>query len=156
METPPTDSVDAITRVRRRAYPRLHRLAERFGGYVACPIHPAEYVGTVDRTLGAFGAELRRMAFRPEPIAALKYHHDGRQSAGSWVRRRSLFAPKQLHVTVFVNDARGVDTYAHWEDSWLRHPIKHYRAHGWDTGGGVDRMRSLLAHHGVPVTERTI
>jgi len=155
MKTPPTDTVDAITRLRRRTYPRLHRLAERFGGYVACPIHPAEYVGTVDRTLPAFGAELRRMAFHPEPIAALKYHRDGRQSAGSWVRRSSLLAAKQLHVTVFVSEGRGVDTYAHWEDSWLRHPIKHYRAHGWDTSGGVDRMRSLLTQHRVPFALRT-
>lgn len=143
------DPLDRLTALRRRACPVLHELAQRFGGYVQCTMHPSEYVGTVERSLDRFRSDLRSMGFRPEPIAALKCHQDGRKSAGSWVHRRSPFAKKQLHVTLFYGSDRSVDTYAHWEDSWIRHPIKHYRAGGWDTAAGVETMRALLHTHDI-------
>ncbi|WP_049923122.1 hypothetical protein [Halopiger djelfimassiliensis] len=141
--------VDRLTKVRRRAYPVLHRIAQRVGGYVECTTDPAEYVGTVEHTLGRFRTELRSMGFRREPIAALKHHRDGRMSAGSWVFRRSPLADEQLHVTVFRNGLDRIDTYAHWEDSWIRHPLDHYWCHGWDTDRGVATMRSLLRKHDI-------
>lgn len=137
-------SIDRLTAIRRRAFPTLHDVAQRFGAYVQCTMHPAEFVGTVDRSLDRFRSDLRSMGFRPEPIAALKCHRDGRKSAGSWVLRRSLLADEQLHVTLFYAGTRTIETYAHWEQSWIRHPIDHYRASGWDTTGGVETMRSLL------------
>lgn len=142
-------AVDRITAIRRRVCPVLHRIAQRFGGYVQCTMDPVEYVGTVDRRLRRFRADLREMGFRREPIAALKRHRDGRQSAGSWVFRRSLFADRQLHVTVFHAAADCVELYAHWERSWLRHPIEHYRMSEWDFEGGVETMRSFLREHDI-------
>lgn len=142
-------AIDRLTALRRRIYPALHDVADRFGGYVQCTMHPSEYVGTVDRSLERFRSDLRSMGFHPEPIAALKCHRDGRQSAGSWVQRRSPLAPKQLHVTVFRASDTAVEAYAHWEHSWIRHPIKHYRASGWDTTRGVRAMRSILRAHDV-------
>lgn len=145
--------IDRLTRLRRRTYPVVHRVVRKVGGYAQCTMDPSEYVGTVDRTLDSFKTELRHMEFQREPIAAIKRHSDGRQSAGSWVRRQSLWADKQLHVTVFRNGGDGIDTYAHWEDSWIRHPIQHYRSHNWDTVSGVKKMRSLLTGHGIPFVQ---
>jgi len=145
--------IDRLTQLRRRTYPTVHRIAQRIGGYAQCTMDPSEYVGTVDQTLGSFRSELRQMEFRRGPTAAIKRHSDGRQSAGSWVRRRSLWADKQLHVTVFRNGTDRIDTYAHWEDSWIRHPIRHYQSHNWDTVSGVKMMRSLLTGRGVPFVQ---
>ncbi|GAB3672806.1 hypothetical protein [Halopiger thermotolerans] len=149
------DSVDRLTALRRRVCPVLHEIAGRFGGYVQCTMHSAEYVGTVERTLDRYRTDLREMGFRPEPIAALKCHRDGRKSAGSWVFRRSLFADEQLHVTLFRAGTNAIETYAHWEYSWIRHPIDHYRVLVWDTVRGVETMRSLLRTHGIPFRTTT-
>ncbi|OIB58104.1 hypothetical protein [Natrialba sp. SSL1] len=147
------ERLDRLTALRRRVCPALHDVAQQFGGYVQCTMHPSEYVGTVDRSLEQFRTDLRSMAFRPEPVAALKRHRDGRQSAGSWVHRHSLLAEKQLHVTLFFAGESSVETYAHWEHSWIRHPIDHYRASGWDTSAGVETMRTLLRTHGISFRE---
>ncbi|WP_408959387.1 hypothetical protein [Natrinema sp. 74] len=144
-----TDAIDLTTRVRRRLLPVLHRVKEPLGGYAVCRQHPAEYVGIVERDLSAVRSTLEEMGFEPEPIASLKVHDDGRLSAGSWVRRESALAQRQLHVALFRTDD-GVEVFAHREYSWLRHPYKHYTQEGWDTAGGVERMRSLLSEHGIP------
>ncbi|WP_436347346.1 hypothetical protein [Natronorubrum sp. FCH18a] len=142
-------AIDLSTRVRRRILPTLHRIKEPLGGFAQCIQHPDEYVGTIQSGLGEFRADLERMAFAPEPVAALKVHRDGRLSAGSWVRRRSPLATWQLHVALFESGGDAVDVFAHREYSWLRHPYKHYTGEGWDTDSGVERMRSLLSKHDV-------
>ncbi|WP_290817961.1 hypothetical protein [Halovivax sp.] len=145
----PPDDLDLTTRVRRRVLPTVHRIKEPLGGFAQCTQDPDEYVGTVQRGLADFRADLESMAFTPEPIASLKVHRDGRRSAGSWVRRRTALADWQLHVTLYWNEREAIDVFAHREYSWLRHPYKHYRGVGWDTEAGVERMRSLLSSHGV-------
>ena len=141
--------IDLTTRVRRRVLPTLHRIKEPLGGFAQCVQHPDEYVGTVQYGLSEFRSDLEAMSFAPEPVASLKVHRDGRLSAGSWARRPSHLSSWQLHVALFVNGSNAVDVFAHREYSWLRHPYKHYTAEGWDTAGGVDRMRSLLSRHDV-------
>lgn len=141
--------VDWMTRTRRRVLPTVHRIKEPFGGFAQCTMHPSEYVGTVERELRSFRPDLEAMSFAPEPIASLKVHEDGRKSAGSWVRRNSPLDDWQLHVTLFQDGRDAVEVFAHREYSWLRHPYKHYTSEGWDTTGGVKRMRSLLSDHGV-------
>ncbi|MFP8955655.1 hypothetical protein ACLI4Y_02925 [Natrialbaceae archaeon A-CW3] len=143
------EELDIATRVRRRVLPTLHRIKEPLGGFATCTQHPSEYVGTVEQSLSDFRPDLEAMAFSPEPIASLKVHEDGRFSAGSWVRRKSPMADWQLHVTVYQHSREAVEVFAHREYSWLRHPYKHYVGEGWDTTGGVKRMRSLLSNHGV-------
>lgn len=142
-------ALDRLTRLRRRVLPTLHRVKEPLGGFAQCTMHPAEYVGTVRRDLRSFRPDLRAMGFSPEPISSLKVHRDGRLSAGSWVRRPSLSADRQLHVTLFAGDPGTIELFAHREFSWLTHPYKHYVSEGWDTAGGVSRMRSLLSEHDV-------
>ena len=143
------EDLDLTTRVRRRVLPAVHRIKEPLGGFAQCTQHPAEYVGTVNRGLREFRPDLEAMSFAPEPIASLKVHRDGRQSAGSWVRRRSPLADHQLHVTLYRDGRDAVEVFAHREYSWLRHPVAHYRGVGWDTVAGVERMRSLLSSHDV-------
>ncbi|WP_254766912.1 hypothetical protein [Salinilacihabitans rarus] len=143
------DDLDLTTRLRRRVLPTVHRIKEPFGGFAQCTQHPAEYVGTVHRELREFHSELEAMEFDPEPVASLKVHEDGHFSAGSWVRRNSPLAKWQLHVTLFREQRHEIEVFAHREYSWLRHPYKHYTGEGWDTTGGVERMRSLLSDHGV-------
>ena len=132
----------------------MHRIKEPFGGFAQCTLDPAEYVGRVDRPLDRFREDLRRAGFEPEPIASLKRHGDGRLSAGSWVRRRSPLAEKQLHVTLLRPDdgADAVDVYAHTEYSWIRHPCKHYTSAGWDAEAGVRELREALEAHGLEVS----
>jgi len=148
-DSPETQSrsapVDRVTRLRRRVLPALHRIKEPLGGYAICTLDPAEYVGTVSRSLDAIRETLRDMEFEREPIASLKRRADGRLSAGSWVRRESPLADKQLHVTL-VREATGVvELYAHREYSWLTHPYRHYTFSEWEPEAGAARMRELLA-----------
>ncbi|MDG5817752.1 hypothetical protein [Natronococcus sp. A-GB7] len=145
----PREPLDLTTRVRRRVLPTLHRVKEPLGGFATCVQHPDEYVGTVDRSLSSFRSDLETMSFAPEPVASLKVHRDGRLSAGSWVRRPSPLSSRQLHVALFRNGVEEIEVFAHREYSWLRHPYRHYTAEGWDTDGGVRRMRALLSDHGV-------
>ncbi len=147
-ERPSEFDLDRLTRARRRFWPAVDGALERVGGYAQCVMHPSEYVGRVEREFPAFATDLRGMGFHREPIAALKVHADGRASAGSWVKRASTFADEQLHVTLF-DPGNGVEVCAHWEYSWLTHPIKHYRGVGWDTDRGVRTMRDLLSRNGI-------
>lgn len=39
--------------------------------------------------------------------------------------------------------------YAHWEPSWVRHPIRHYRASDVDAETGIERARSLFENAGI-------
>lgn len=141
--------LDWMTRARRRVLPTVHRIKEPLGGFAQCTQHPAEYVGTVEGSIREFRSDLESMSFTPEPIASLKVHRDGRLSAGSWVRRRSPLADWQLHATLYRDGRDAVEVFAHREYSWLRHPYRHYRGEGWDTDGGVERMRSLLETYDV-------
>ncbi len=143
------DALDLTTRVRRRVLPALHRVKEPLGGYAVCRQHPSEYVGRLERELDAVRSLLADMGFEREPIASLKVHDDGRLSAGSWVRRDSPLATRQLHVTLFRTESGAVEVFAHREYSWLRHPYKHYTQDGWDSRGGVERMRDLLSERDV-------
>lgn len=141
--------VDTVTWLRRRLCPPIHRLTSPVGGFAQCIMATEEYVGCVEREIDHLATDLLTMGFRREPISALKLHPDGRMSAGSWVKRRSALAEKQLHVTLFRQGADAVEIYAHLEDSWIRHPIRHYRATAWDTATGVRLMRRQLSNHGI-------
>lgn len=153
MSTPDSQSrsapIDRVTRFRRRVLPALHRIKEPLGGYAICTLDPAEYVGTVLRPLDAVRETLRRLEFEREPIASLKRRADGRLSAGSWVRRESPLADKQLHVTLVRDGAGVVELYAHREYSWLTHPYRHYTFSEWEPEAGVERLRELFAERDV-------
>ena len=95
-------------------------------------------------------AHLRALGFSRNPVSALKtrkwspFDSDG-VSEGSWVWRESLLAHFQLHVTLFSNDDGTYDVLAHWEPSWIRHPVRHYRSEEVDPERGVEMITEYLA-----------
>ena len=140
------DSEDAVNAVRRTVLPQLHFLLRgTFGGYAISHTTADEYVLTAYCSEETIEDVLERLGFSRNPIAALKVRIDGNTSEGSWVWRPSLFADKQLHVVVHdLRNDPGVDIYAHWECSWIRHPLKHYFARGSDAERGVALARRQL------------
>lgn len=139
---------DFVNAVRRRVWPKLHRLFEPFGGYAVMHTTAAEYAMTVrcsEATLERVLAE--ELDFSRNPLSALKVRVDGNTSEGSWVWRESLLADWQLHVVLHAVDGDAVDVYAHWEYSWLTHPLKHYATRGYDAEKGVRLARRWLAEY---------
>lgn len=136
--------------LRRQYLPRVHRALEPLGGYAQLDVEPREYVGVVEQDADTFAGTLQELGFSPEPVAALKKTDDDRYATGSWVRRDSVLADEQFHVTLFdcAEDGR-TRVYAHWEQSWIRHPVRHYRAEGWQPERGVATMRELLEEHDI-------
>ncbi|WP_226480183.1 hypothetical protein [Natrinema amylolyticum] len=140
------DSEDAINAMRRSALPQLHFLLRgTFGWYAVSHTTADEYVLTAHCSEATIETVLDRLGFSRNPIAALKVRVDGNTSEGSWVWRPSPFADEQLHVVIHdLENEPGVDVYAHWEYSWIRHPYKHYLARGYDAETGVAMARRWL------------
>lgn len=74
---------DWIENTRRRLYPRLHPVLERFGGYAVGGVGFNQYVGTFDEDEEDIEEELADAGARRNPIACLKNLPDGRVSEGS-------------------------------------------------------------------------
>jgi hypothetical protein len=140
---------DVVNAVRRRVWPGLHYLfAGTFDGYAVTHTTEDEYAMTVHCS----EAEIERvldeeLGFSRNPVSALKVRLDGNTSEGSWVWRASPLADMQLHVVLHAVDGGTVDVYAHWEYSWIRHPLKHYAAREYDAEKGVRLARAWLADH---------
>lgn len=133
--------------LRRHAWPVVDCLLAPWGGYATGTTRPESYVGTVQVDTDRFERLLHyELDFIRNPIAAFKQRTSGAPSGGSWVWRESLFAHRQLHVVLFPVDD-GTAVYAHWEYSWLRHPIRHYRIEELDASGGVETLRERLDDH---------
>ena len=138
------DEHDGLQRLRRRLKPNVHRLMDRLGGYAMSDTPEAEYVATFDCSVSELERTLAdTFGFRRNPLSALKVRIDGNVSDGSWVWRRWPLAARQLHLVLHETDD-GVDVYAHWEYSWVTHPLRHYRADGYDAEAGVAAARALL------------
>ncbi|GAB3668967.1 hypothetical protein [Halopiger thermotolerans] len=143
-------SEDAINAVRRRLLPQLHYfLRGSFGGYAVSHTTADEYALTAYCSESRLEEYLKALGFSHNPIASLKVRIDGNTSEGSWVWRPSPLADGQLHVVLHaLEDDTGVDVYAHWECSWIRHPYKHYVTRGYDADLGVELIRRWLTSYG--------
>lgn len=139
-------SEDVINAARRSFYPQIHYLLRgSFGGYAVSHTTADEYVLTAHCSEDALESLLDRLGFSRNPIAALKVRMDGNTAEGSWVWRPSPLASSQLHIVLHeLEDTEGIDVYAHWECSWIRHPYKHYVARGYDAEKGVELARRRL------------
>ena len=137
---------DIVNAVRRSFLPQIHFLLRgTFGGYAISHTTADEYVLTAHCSEQAIEDILERLGFSRNPIAALKVRVDGNTSEGSWVWRPSLFADEQLHIVLHdLENRSGVDVYAHWECSLIRHPYRHYLARGYDAETGVALARYWL------------
>ena len=142
--SPPQDIYNAS---RRWIKPPIHRLFDwMFGGYAMSSNTEEEYVGTVHLSEDEFEDVLVAASFRRNLVSSLKVRVDGNISNGSWALRESPLADWQLHV-IHHNVDDYVEVYAHWEYSWLTHPIKHYRAVGCEPEKGVKMTREILRNY---------
>ncbi len=140
---------DAVNAVRRSFLPQIHYLlAGSFDGYAVSHTTAEEYALTTNCSEATIESILEELGFSRNPIAALKVRADGNTSEGSWVWRPSALSSYQLHIVLHeLEDAEGVDVYAHWECSWIRHPYKHYVARGYDAEKGVRLARRWLSSY---------
>lgn len=113
------------------------------GGYALSDTPPEEYVGTLHCPEPEVEELLSSLGFTRNIVASLKVRVDGNISDGSWVYRESLLTDHQLHVILHQTEA-GVETYAHWEYSSIRHPYRHYLARDYSAEKGVRITRSIL------------
>jgi hypothetical protein len=137
---------DAINAARRTVYPQIHYLLRgTFGGYAVTHTTADEYVLTANCSEEEIEALLGELGFSRNPISAVKVRMDGNTAEGSWVWRPSPLASYQLHIVLHeLRETDGVDVYAHWECSWIRHPYRHYVARGYDAQKGVELTRRWL------------
>ncbi|OVE85556.1 hypothetical protein [Natronolimnobius baerhuensis] len=148
---------DFINAVRRSFIPQIHYLLRgTFGGYAVSHTTAKEYALTARCSEADLEDILEKLGFSRNPIASLKVRMDGNTSEGSWVWRASPLADNQLHIVLHeLEDESGVDVYAHWECSWIRHPYKHYVARGYDADLGVELARRWLTDYGGDELEGT-
>jgi hypothetical protein len=140
-------SHDLPNAIRRSMKPPIHRVCNwAFGGYAMTDNTEEEYVGTVDLTEDEFEDVLAEAGFRRNVVSSLKVRVDGNVSDGSWAWRESPLADWQLHV-ILHNVDDSVEAYAHWEYSWITHPIKHYRAIDCQPETGVEMTRRFLREY---------
>lgn len=71
----------------------------------------------------------------------------------AWYPKGALASDDQLHLSLYAGPDRSTtDVYAHWEPSWIRHPIRHYRAMDVNAERGIRRARSLFEEAGIEYT----
>jgi hypothetical protein len=156
--------------VRATVLPFVGRLvgmcADHGALYVTTETEMAEYVGLVHHDVASTVERLRERGFTENALAAYKTIEGtsvSEQASLAWRGPRDELtdgadglpdsdplADRQLHIILFELDGRpGTTTvFAHWEYSWITHPIKHYR------GTGVrDRLGASTARRFLEATE---
>lgn len=134
-----------------RWWERLRRGASRGLGRVLDPrigprpITDGEYAGRLDASLDTVERRLWEDGFVRNPLSRLK-RRDGEPEAGSWVRRDSPLARRQLHLMLFPGDGGGVDVYAHEEPSSVNPLLGYVHLTGatQNVAEGVRRARRVL------------
>ena len=135
---------DGYNAVRQRLLPAIHSTLDLLiGGYALSDTPSEEYVATLHCSETRVETLLADLGFSRNTVASLKIRTDGDVSDGSWVFRKSLLAPYQLHA-ILHEDEDGTQLYAHWEYSSIRHPYRHYTAREYSAEKGVTKMRSVL------------
>lgn len=121
-----------------------------------------EYAGVVELSKEEVESLLHDMGACRNPAAAWKrLKNTQKYEQGSWAFRGSWgnkdwhhdpFGDYQLHVILFEldNDPATTALFAHYEYSWVTHPIKHYRGAAV-AGDGSYMLRRLLSKNDVYV-----
>lgn len=144
--------------IRRSLWPCIDSVLSRLGGYAVSTVEQSGYVGTADADLREVEEVLRSFGFSFEVVSALKHRScpDRRDvESGSWVLRDSPLSSHQLHVHLFSErDEALADLYAHYEKSWKRHPVEHYRVEHCDRVRGVRETKEILDETALVVFHR--
>lgn len=140
--------------LRARTLPWLHRWLALVGAYAEGEVAPSSYALTAGLAPEALEVRLHELGFVRNPLAAFERRPGGHE-VGSWARRESLLADRQLHVLLFRGPTPDeTDVYAHEEASWITQPVAHYRQEAIDVVAGVRAVRALFAEAGLPVRTR--
>ncbi|MDR5672447.1 Uncharacterized protein AArcCO_0601 [Halalkaliarchaeum sp. AArc-CO] len=160
-----THELRFFERIRQHVASLLHAPISILGLYAERTTPHDQYALTIRQPYELFEAELHRLGFIRNLVSSLKrreYAAPAEVTVASWVcyPRGALRSHYQLHLGLYVGpDEESTDVYAHWEPSWIRHPIRHYRAREVDAETGVQKIRDLLSEAGVeyvvkPVEDR--
>ena len=141
--------------LRARTLPWLHRWLAVVGAYAEGEVAESSYALTAELDAEALERKLHRLGFVRNPLAAFERRPGGHE-VGSWARRESLLADRQLHVLLFAGPTGAeTDVYAHEEASWITRPVAHYHKEAIDVIAGVREVRRRFREAGIPVRTRT-
>lgn len=150
-----THELRFLERLRRHAASLLHLPLSAVGLYAERETPRDQYALTLREPYSIVEARFHRLGFVRNLVSSLKfrdYAAPPETSVASWVRYPdgALTSDRQLHLALFVGPDRDTtDVYAHWEPSWIRHPIRHYRAADVDAEAGIRRVRELFEREGI-------
>lgn len=162
---PMTHELQFLERFRQHVTSALHLPLSAVGLYAERETPHDQYAFTLREPYSHVEARLHRLGFVRNLVSSLKfraYDSPPETTAASWVcyPDGAFASSDQLHLGLFVGpDRTTTDVYAHWEPSWIRHPIRHYRANEVDAETGVTLARALFEREGieyvvVPADER--
>jgi carboxylesterase type B len=150
-----THELRFLERLRQHAASLLHLPLSAIGLYAERETPRDQYALTLREPYPIVEAQLHRLGFVRNLVSSLKfrdYAMPPETSVASWVRYPdgALASDRQLHLALFVGpNSETTDVYAHWEPSWIRHPIRHYRATAVDAETGIERIRALFERDGI-------
>ncbi|ELZ40727.1 hypothetical protein [Halorubrum tebenquichense] len=144
-----------LERLRQGVASLLHAPLSVVGLYAERRTPREQYAFTLHEPYPVVEAQLHRLGFVRNLVSSLKYRAYAtppETTVASWVRypEGTLASDDQLHLALYVGrDRATTDVYAHWEPSWIRRPIRHYRATDVDARRGIERARSLFENAGI-------
>ena len=155
-----THRLKPLERLRQHVAGLLHIPLSMFELYAARAVPKTQYTCTVHTDYRSFEAKLHHMGFLRNFISSVKhreYATEPERATASWVHYPDgALGSDQLHIGLFESvDGESTDIYSHWEPSWIRHPIKHYRAQNVDDEAGIERMRAILEEYDVEYTVKS-
>jgi len=130
--------------------PTVEDAAEALPEKTGVPLQAREFVGTIDAAPGVVREELREMPrVWPNTLASIQFEVvDGQRvhEVGSYALRPEGFLGMwQFHVRLTPTQDGRTRLWAHYERNAWRHPVRHYRAEGWDADRGVREVASWFA-----------
>jgi hypothetical protein len=160
-----THELRFLERVRQSVASLLHAPLSLVGLYAERETPREQYAFTLREPFPLVEAQLHRLGFVRNLVSSLKYRDyetppETTVASWAWYPEGALASDDQLHLALYVGPDRSTtDVYAHWEPSWIRHPVRHYRATEVDAQRGIERVRSLFEEAGieyavVPADER--
>ena len=150
-----THELRFLERVRQSVASLLHAPLSLVGLYAERETPREQYAFTLREPFPLVEAQLHRLGFVRNLVSSLKYRDyetppETTVASWAWYPEGALASDDQLHLALYVGPDRSTtDVYAHWEPSWIRHPIRHYRATDVDAQEGIERTRSLFEEAGI-------
>ncbi|GAB3413913.1 hypothetical protein GCM10027435_08410 [Haloparvum alkalitolerans] len=157
-----THELEFAERARQAVAGLLHAPLSLVGLYAERATPRDQYACTLAMPHEEVEALLHRLGFVRNLLSSLKYRAyatdpEVTEASWAWYPEGALWSDHQLHLALYVGPDRDTtDVYAHWEPSWIRHPIRHYRAESVDAAEGIRRFRTLLRENEVPFDVRGV